>query len=209
MRNLIIGLSVILFTLSGIVLFRALNIPVKESQQQENREGSKTRAQAANQSVVHELQAASASLEDKGPYEYAVSLANDKTSGNKSRILAVIGDGDFNSGQILIDYSLKNTIKKLVPDILSSPDYRVHVEGHTDDMPIKVSSDKQYVNNTELSFLRAKAVASILVENGVPLNRISITGYGETRPIVSNETDEGRIKNRRVEIKLIPEDKEF
>ncbi|HBH62622.1 MAG TPA: cell envelope biogenesis protein OmpA, partial [Nitrospiraceae bacterium] len=69
--------------------------------------------------------------------------------------------------------------------------------------------DKRYIDNMELSFLRAKAVASLLVENGISRDRISITGYGETRPIASNETDEGRIKNRRVEIKLVPEDKEL
>ncbi len=61
----------------------------------------------------------------------------------------------------------------------------------------------------DLSFLRAKAVAGILVKYGISPERISVTGYGDTRPIASNETDEGRAKNRRVEVKLIPEDKEF
>lgn len=121
----------------------------------------------------------------------------------------MIGAGAFNSGQIVIDNSLMHTIKEVVPHILSTPDYRVYVEGHTDDMPIKVSSDKRFIDNMELSYLRAKAVASILVENGISLDRISITGYGDTRPTTSNETDEGRIKNRRVEIKLVPEDKEL
>jgi outer membrane protein OmpA-like peptidoglycan-associated protein len=60
----------------------------------------------------------------------------------------------------------------------------------------------------ELSFLRAKAVARILVKHGISLERISIIGYGETHPIASNETDAGRAKNRRVEVKLVPEDKE-
>ena len=58
----------------------------------------------------------------------------------------------------------------------------------------------------ELSLLRAKSVASLLVKNGISIERISVTGYGDTRPIASNETAEGRAKNRRVEIKLVPEE---
>jgi outer membrane protein OmpA-like peptidoglycan-associated protein len=61
----------------------------------------------------------------------------------------------------------------------------------------------------ELSFLRAKAVADILVGKGIPFERISVIGYGDTRPIDTNETDEGKLKNRRVEVKLVPQDKEF
>jgi outer membrane protein OmpA-like peptidoglycan-associated protein len=61
----------------------------------------------------------------------------------------------------------------------------------------------------ELSFLRAKAIADILVKRGISLERISVIGSGDTRPIDSNETNEGRVKNRRVEVKLIPGDMEF
>ncbi len=102
-----------------------------------------------------------------------------------------------------------NAVKELVPDILASPDHRVIIEGHTDNMPIMQSTGKRYRDNMELSFLRAKAVARILEKNGISLERISVIGYGDTRPIASNETHEGRIKNRRVEVKLIPGDKEF
>jgi flagellar motor protein MotB len=221
MRNIIIGLSLIFFVLSGIVLFKALNIPVNQTKQQNNPEELKTNLpaaeaedasgkypldQAAGQSAVHDSQAASAMSGGDGANRNAGTQTNDKTSGNsnKARVLAVIGAGAFNTGQIVIDNSLMHTIKEVVPHIQSSPDYRVYVEGHTDDMPIKVSSDKRFIDNMELSYLRAKAVASILEENGISIDRISITGYGDTRPVTSNETDEGRIKNRRVEIKLMP-----
>ncbi len=226
MRDLIIGLSLIFFALSGIVLFKALNIPANHTKQQNGPGGIKTKdpatvaedtsgvtslAQAANEAKGQDMQTAASRLEEAGPNSNAGTQTNDKTlgTGNKARVLAVIGAGAFNSGQIIIDDSLMNTIKKVVPDIISSPDYRVYVEGHTDNMPIKASSDKRYVDNMELSFLRAKAVSSILVENGISTDRISVTGYGETRPIASNDTDEGRIINRRVEIKLVPKDKEL
>lgn len=225
MRNFIIGLSCIFFFLSGIVLYKALNIPVTHTQYKANPEESEIKAPAAkagagsakypleqpvNESVAQDLQAATDMVEDQGPARNAGMKTNDETSGtgNKTRVLAVIGAGAFNSGQIVVNDSLINTVKKVVPDILDSPGYRVHVEGHTDNIPIK-ASDKRYLDNMELSFLRAKAVASILVENGVSPDRISITGYGETRPIASNETFEGRIENRRVEIKLVPGDKEL
>jgi len=167
--------------------------------------------QAAGQSGVRDVQAAPARAGDENPTEHSEIRTNDKAAetGNRARVLAVIGAGAFNSGQIVIDDALMHTIKEVVPDILSSPGFRVYVEGHTDDIPIKASSDKRYIDNMELSFLRAKAVASILAGNGIPPDRISVTGYGETRPIASNETDEGRIKNRRVEIRLVPEDKEL
>jgi outer membrane protein OmpA-like peptidoglycan-associated protein len=223
MRNIIIGLSLIFFALSGIVLFKALNIPVNQTKQHKNPEGLNINLpeaeaeeasgkypldQPASQSVVQDSQAAAAMSAGDGANRNAETRTDDKTSANsnKTRVLAVIGAGAFNSGQIVIDNSLMHTIKEVVPHIQSSPDYRVYVEGHTDDMPIKVSSDKRFIDNMELSYLRAKAVASILVENGISLDRISINGYGDTRPITSNETDEDRIKNRRVEIKLVPEE---
>ncbi len=226
MRNTIIGLSFIFFALSGIVLFKALSIPVVHTQQQTDPDELKTKEPAAeaddspgyyqfdvahSQSTVQGLQAAPSRSEDEGTNKNVETQTNDKTfeTRNRERVLAVIGAGAFTPGQIVIDDSLRHTIIQVVPDIMSSPDYRVYVEGHTDDIPIKAYSDKRYIDNMELSFLRAKAVASLLVENGISRDRISITGYGETRPIASNETDEGRIKNRRVEIKLVPEDKEL
>jgi outer membrane protein OmpA-like peptidoglycan-associated protein len=57
----------------------------------------------------------------------------------------------------------------------------------------------------DLSFLRAKAIANILVFHGLSPDRISVIGYGDTHPIDSNDTEEGRAKNRRVEVKLVPE----
>ncbi|MBI5666086.1 MAG: OmpA family protein [Nitrospirae bacterium] len=226
MRYVIVGLSVIFFSLSAIILFKALNLPVNQAEQQnkvdglkspepataaENTTGEPRPDQADDNSILPDLKAVSEEPEDKGADKVGDAQKNDMTSGTGrgARVLAVIGDGDFDSGQILMDYGLMKTIKDVVPDILSSPHYRVYVEGHTDDMPIKASSDKQYVDNMELSLLRAKAVASILMDNGISPDRISVAGYGETRPIASNETDEGKIKNRRVEIKLVPEDKEL
>ncbi len=81
-------------------------------------------------------------------------------------------------------------------------DLNVGVEGHTDNEPIKFSGWK---SNWELSTARATAVLYRLVEKGVLPLKLSATGYGEFRPVASNDTAEGRRKNRRVEVVILPE----
>ena len=228
MRNLIIGLSIVCFVLSGIVIFKALGIPVQQtrhkitprepeptSPESEELFGQLAKDQEANRAILETLQATIANLEDKlSKKEGEEAQANVKAEETKreTRVSAVLGSGTFGSGQVAINdinENLKNTVKELVRDISRSPDHRVVIEGHTDNIPIKSSSAAWYRDNMDLSFLRAKAVADLLVSNGISLERISVIGYGDTRPIASNETAEGRAKNRRVEVKLIPKDKEF
>jgi len=226
MRNFIITISILLYILSGIVIYRALGIPVNNSYYQKQPQAVESKnlspkaedttvqlakEQAINQALVKELQATIAKLEDKLLIDEKEGQLNAKTQGTakKARILAVIGSGAFRSGQVGISEDLANTMQGIIKDIIASPDHRVVIEGHTDNMPINRSHGKRYIDNMELSFLRAKAVASILVKNGISPERISVVGYGDSRPIDSNETAVGRINNRRVEIKLTPKDKEF
>ncbi len=79
----------------------------------------------------------------------------------------------------------------------------IGIEGHTDNQPIKYSGWK---SNWELSAGRALSVLHYLVdERGIRPERISARGYGEYRPVASNDTQEGRQMNRRVEIVILPE----
>lgn len=78
----------------------------------------------------------------------------------------------------------------------------IGVTGHTDNVPIKFSGWK---SNWELATARATNVLYYLENNGVSPKRLSATGYGEHRPIDSNDTAAGRAKNRRVEIVILPE----
>jgi outer membrane protein OmpA-like peptidoglycan-associated protein len=73
----------------------------------------------------------------------------------------------------------------------------IDVLGHTD-------SDGAEGYNQALSERRAQSVASFLTGRGVATVRIATIGYGETRPIATNETAEGKAQNRRVEIKVVP-----
>ncbi len=226
MRNFIIAISILLYILSGIIIYRALGIPVHNSYYQkkpqaveskglspkaEDISSQLTREQVVNKALVKELQATIARLEDRLAIDDKKDQLNAKTQGTekKARVLAVIGSGAFRSGQVEISDDLINTVQVIVKDIVASPDHRVVIEGHTDNLPIRSSPGRRYINNMELSFLRAKAVASILIKNGISPERISVVGYGDSRPIDSNETAAGRINNRRVEVKLTPEDEEF
>ncbi|RMH02760.1 MAG: OmpA family protein [Planctomycetota bacterium] len=77
------------------------------------------------------------------------------------------------------------------------------VEGHTDDRPVRVHADRFPHGNLQLSAERAVSVAAILVEAGLPEEQISVVGYGPWRPVADNGTDEGRARNRRVEIVVV------
>jgi len=78
---------------------------------------------------------------------------------------------------------------------------RIRVEGHTDDIPLRSS---RFASNLELSQARAEAVARYLIEAGhIPAERISVVGYGDSRPIVPNDTAEHRSLNRRADIVVL------
>jgi len=81
----------------------------------------------------------------------------------------------------------------------------VRVEGHTDNIPIHT---ERFPSNWELSIARAVNVVRYFIERGgVPPQRLSAVGYGESRPIFPNDTPEHRARNRRVEIVLVTEGK--
>ena len=222
MRNLIIGLSTLFLILSGIVTLKTSGLPAKNISDQnikfqriqpgpENFPAQSAGEQAADKAAIDELQATIAMLEKKISSGQKESRINRETVDPErgEKILAVLGSGTFSSGQIVIDEHLVNVVKESVREISASPDHRVRIEGHTDNIPIRITSGKQYTDNMGLSYLRATTIAGILVKYGIPPEQISVIGYGDTRPIASNDTKEGRAKNRRVEIKLIPEKKEL
>jgi len=108
--------------------------------------------------------------------------------------------GFFNSGQAQLlpgaAEKLKSTAKVLMQHGL-----QVRVEGHSDDVPIH---NAMFNSNWELSSARAMSVLSLLVnDGGFPETSISVAGYGEHRPVASNETPDGRKQNRRVDLVVI------
>lgn len=86
---------------------------------------------------------------------------------------------------------------RAVAEVAAPADFPITVEGHTDPTPI---ATQQFPSNWELSGARASSVVRLFVDAGVAPQRLTATGYGEQRPVASNDTPEGRARNRRVTI---------
>lgn len=121
---------------------------------------------------------------------------------DKGLVITFVSEVLFDSGKAKLRHSCYEKLDK-VESVLNSTvaDLNVGVEGHTDNQPIKRSNWK---SNWELSSARALSVLHYLSSKGVAEERLSATGYGEFRPVASNDTAEGRQKNRRVEIVILP-----
>lgn len=111
----------------------------------------------------------------------------------------------FDSGKTTIKSQGVKVLERVGKVLLNVKDQAISIEGHTDNVPIGPELGKRYPTNWELSVARATAVARYLQEKtGVDPSLLSATGYGEYQPIAPNETEQGRAKNRRIEIVLIP-----
>ena len=93
--------------------------------------------------------------------------------------------------------SLRSDLSVLAQNLINYPNSTIQIIGHTDN-----SGSADY--NQSLSTDRALAISSILQQNGVPQFRIQSTGRGESQPIASNLTPEGRAQNRRVDVVILP-----
>lgn len=112
-------------------------------------------------------------------------------------ILNMPGHVTFATDSAEVTPAFYGTLDQVAATIAEYQDTRVAVAGHTD----STGSDSY---NQQLSERRAQAVASYLTGRGVAATRVTTVGYGETRPVASNETADGRQQNRRVEIVLSP-----
>ena len=109
----------------------------------------------------------------------------------------------FKSGSIKVDPKGVRALQQLASALKDSPDINVMVEGHTDNVPI--SRKSQYMNdNWDLSVMRATSIVKILTNAGVGPGQVTATGKGEYSPVVENDSDENKQKNRRTEIILTP-----
>ncbi len=114
-------------------------------------------------------------------------------------IIRLMGESTFDSGKAVIRPKMKPLLKK-VAELFRSNANDIIIAGHTDNVPIRRGP---YRTNLRLSTARASAVAEYIISAAnVNPQRISTMGFGEYRPIDTNDTAEGRQKNRRVEIIL-------
>ena len=104
----------------------------------------------------------------------------------------------FNSGKATFKEETYVVLQNMNKIFKEYPQAKFSIEGHTD-------SDGSNALNQTLSENRAAAVKNYLVENGIAADRLTSTGFGETKPIATNKTAKGKAQNRRVEVKLIKE----
>ncbi|WP_442264579.1 OmpA family protein [Tenacibaculum sp. ZS6-P6] len=103
---------------------------------------------------------------------------------------------NFDTGKSKIkadSYGIVNEISKMLK---SNPELKISIEGHTDNVGDESS-------NMELSKNRAKAVLMAIIDEGIDKSRLKSEGFGQTKPIGSNETEEGKAQNRRVELRKL------
>lgn len=107
----------------------------------------------------------------------------------------------FPSGSAEIKRDATGMLNNLAVTLNAVPG-RITIEGHTDNVPL--SPGVRYASNWELSTARAASVLHFFISEGLDPNRFSIAGYAEHRPVANNETEEGRARNRRVELVISP-----
>jgi chemotaxis protein MotB len=110
----------------------------------------------------------------------------------------------FPEGGFRLNSQSKAVLSKLVPTLSGLQQTKIIVDGYTDNVPIGPGLRREGLSsNLELSSRRADVVVDYLVQQGVNQNLISAQGFGESNPVASNDTPEGRAQNRRIEVTLV------
>lgn len=112
----------------------------------------------------------------------------------------------FDSGEAVLKADGAAVMQKIADLLAAHPELNIHVIGHTDNVPIRAAAQARFASNWELSAARALAAVHFLTEKaGVDPRRVGAVGYGEFHPVADNSTPEGRAKNRRIAITILPE----
>ena len=144
--------------------------------------------------------------EELKPLEIGTQGMEVKREGDKL-IITLVDQVLFDSGYAEIKPAGREVLQRVSEILRGASDQKILVEGHTDNVRIGPSLKKVFPSNWELSRARANNVRTYLAEQGgIEGARISAAEYADTRPVASNTTEEGRLKNRRVEIILMPKD---
>jgi outer membrane protein OmpA-like peptidoglycan-associated protein len=128
---------------------------------------------------------------DTNPYKYSVKLEKIKV-GQTVVLQNILFE---KASSVLLPESFTE-LDKLLKFLQDAPEVKIEIAGHT-------SSEGDDAYNMRLSQERAEAVVFYLTEKGIDKKRIVAKGYGETKPVESNDTEDGRKLNRRVEFKII------
>ncbi len=128
------------------------------------------------------------------------------TEDERGLIISLAADSFFRKGSAEIDMEKARSTLQKVSSLLKSPAMKgriFRIEGHTDSVPTDPGGE--YPTNWELSTARATNVLHYLVDFGVNEKQFQVAGFADTRPLASNDTEEGRAYNRRVDIVILTE----
>jgi outer membrane protein OmpA-like peptidoglycan-associated protein len=147
--------------------------------------------------LKHELDAARAEAEARQSdlYEALQKLEGRFASIKKTARGTIVSLADilFDFGKATLKRDVEFNLVKIATILEQYPEMKIAVEGHTDNV-----GSEEY--NLELSEKRARAVADFMATQGLTADRLTVAGYGFARPVADNSTDEGRQKNRRVDL---------
>ena len=164
-----------------VVLFTALMLAACVSQsayEQQSRELEQARAQAAAQQA-------------------------EITKMQREQKWVVAGDILFPEGGYQLSANGKQALNQYVPQLQNLQNAKIVVYGYTDNKPVGPALQQAGIkNNIDLSSRRADNVVAYLTSQGVNPNIVSAKGFGDTHPVASNDTPQGRAQNRRIEIVL-------
>jgi len=161
-------------------------------------EAQQAKALAASSATEAQLARREADLALEQADTLRRQLDNLQLRQTESGVVVTLGDVLFQSGETRLRDEAMASLVEVVDLLQSEPDKNIRIEGHTD-----ATGDAE--TNLEISAKRANAVLDALVSLGVDPERFTATGMGEDFPIASNDTEEGRAKNRRVDVILLDE----
>ena len=170
---------------------------VLEARTQEVEASAAAAQKARDQALVSRMEAgrqtAAAETERARVAKLQKELADLQAQQTDRGMVLTLGDVLFDTGRAELKSGAFSTIDRLATFLRENPERRVAIEGHTD----AVGSDS---SNLSLSQRRADAVRAALISRGIDGTRITAQGMGEAVPVASNDTGEGRQRNRRVEV---------
>ena len=163
---------------------------------QAREEADAAKALAVSSATAAELSRREADLATEQADSLRRQLENLQLRQTESGVVVTLGDVLFESGQSALKQDAQSSLVEVVDLLQSQPDHKIRIEGHTD-------STGDPTANLKLSEQRANKVMESLVALGVDSVRIAAAGMGEDFPIASNDTEEGRSQNRRVDVILL------
>lgn len=117
-------------------------------------------------------------------------------------VVSLGSDVLFPSGSAKLSQAGLEAIKEVTNQLKAIPGKAYQVEGHTDNVPIATAT---FPSNWELASVRALNVTRSMIDAGMPAERVSAASFGDTHPVQSNETTEGKAANRRIAIVVVPD----